>query len=207
MAGLPSDGPPMPASGVLEGMIVALAGAAAKGAAAQGCIAAAFEAVGQVLEEEARAAKAPSLPPAEGEDAAGQAGEDANATDDGDSGTPPCQPVTELTPMLDVTATQPPMEPGHSGRPQEPVDAELLAALIAIEVAAGTPKPSARASAQAALGDRDAALAASSLPDPPLMPDGELRERVDRLCARFAALGLAGAPDDGRPQPWQEAAE
>ncbi len=109
--------------------------------------------------------------------------------------------------MLDVAATQPPMDPGRSGRPQEPVDAQLLSALIAIEVAAGTPKPSARASAQAALGDRDAALAAISLPAPPPMWDGELRERVDGLCARFAVLGLAGAPDNERSEPWQDAAE
>ena len=109
--------------------------------------------------------------------------------------------------MLDVAAAQPPMDPGHSGRLQEPVDAQLLSTLIAIEVAAGTPKILARASAQAALGDRDAALAAISLPAPPPMSDGELRERVDRLCARFTSLGFAEAPDNERSEPWQDAAE
>jgi len=209
VAGLPSDEPNVPASGVLEALIPALKGAATKGATAQGCIAAAFEAVGQVLkEEEARAAGAPAeLLPTGEEHATEHMDEDAGGTDDADSDVPPRHPVTEFTPMLDVTAARPPMAPGHSGRPQEPVDAELLAALIAIEVAAGAPKPAARASAQAALGDRDAALAAITLPVPPPMSDGELRERVDRLCARFTALGLAGAPDNERPEPWRDAAE
>lgn len=39
------------------------------------------------------------------------------------------------------------------------------------------------------------------------MPDSELRKRVDRLCARFTALGQAEGPDNGRPEPWQDAAE
>jgi len=206
VAGLPSEQPDVPASGVLEGMIVALAGAAAKGVAAQGCIAAAFEAVGQVLkEEEARAAGAgaSALPSADGEDAAGQAGKDADAPDDVDGDAPACQPVTEFTPMLDLAADQLAIDPGRSGRPQEPVDAELLAALIAIEVAAGAPKPAARASAQAALGDRDAALAAIVMPEPPPMSDGELCERVNRLQAWLAALGGSEQPGD----EWRDAAE
>ena len=196
VAGLPSEQPDVPASGVLEGMITALAVAAAKGTAAQGCIAAAFEAVGQVLkEEEARAGGASALPPVDGED--------ADAAGDVDSDAPPCQPVTEFTPMLDRAADQLAINPGRSGRPQEPVDAELLAALIAIEVAAGSTKPAARASAQAALGDRDAALAAIVMPEPPPMPDGELCERVDRLQAWLAALG--GAEQSG--DEWRDAAE
>ena len=108
--------------------------------------------------------------------------------------------------MLDVTAARPSMDPGHSGRPHEPVDAELLAALIAIEVAAGASKPAARASAQAALGDRDAALAAITLPVPPPMPDGELRERLERLAAQLEASSQGGR-EDGSPGDWQEAAE
>ncbi len=208
--GLRSDTPDAPLVGVLDALVTTLTDRTATSAAAPDCIAAAFEAVGHVLEAEARA-NAPS------DAAGGTPASEMGADDDGEDGDTldaaianaelEQQPVTEFTPMLDVTATTLSTNPGPAARPQQPVDAELLSQLIAIEVAAGASKPMARASAQAALGDRDAALAAIVLPVPPPMQAGELRERLERLVAQFAALGLTAKPNDGQPEDWQDAAE
>jgi len=211
--GLRSDTPDAPHAGVLDALVTTLTSRAVAGAATQDCIADALAAVGQLVEAEARArvatdAPASGSPPADaaaadeddgpGEDAA----DEALLVDVFDG-----QPVTEFTPMLDVTATARPLAADPARRPQEPVDAELLSRLIAIEVAAGASKPMARASAQAALGERDAALAAVTLPVPPPMPAAELHERLERLRAQFPALALSAKPGDGPPEEWREAAE
>jgi len=212
--GLRSDTPHAPLAGVLDALVTTLADRAAGGAATQDCIAAAFEAVGQVLEAEARASA--TAGPSEGPPTIGMTADVPDEDDETDGDTLDAviadallerQPITEFTPMLDVTATTRPADPGPAARPQEPIDAELLSQLIAIEVAAGASKPMARASAQAALGDRDAALAAIVLPVPPPMQAGELHERLERLHAQFAGLGLAAKPEAGPPEEWQDAAE
>jgi len=209
--GLRSDAPDAPVAGVLDALVTMLASQAAAGAATQDSIAAAFRAVGQLVEAQACVAKdktAPGSPPADG------AAPDED--DDGDEDAEDeaflknefeRQPVTEFTPMLDVTATARPLDAGPARRPQEPVDAELLSRLIAIEVAAGASKPMARASAQAALGERDAALAAITLPVPPPMPAAELHDRLERLAAQLAVLGLAMKPEEGQPEGLRDAAE
>ena len=212
--GLRSDTPHASLAGVLDALVTTLADRAAGGAATQDCIAAAFEAVGQVLEAEARASA--TAGPSEGPPTIGMTADVPDEDDETDGDTLDAviadallerQPITEFTPMLDVTATTRPADPGPAARPQEPIDAELLSQLIAIEVAAGASKPMARASAQAALGDRDAALAAIVLPVPPPMQAGELHERLERLHAQFAGLGLAAKPEAGPPEEWQDAAE
>jgi len=212
--GLRSDTPHAPLTGVLDALVTTLADRAAAGAATQDCIAAAFAAVGQVLEAEARvraAADDPGSPSASGM-TADVPGEDEEANGDTlDAVTADAllkrQPVTEFTPMLDITAAMRRVDPGPAARPQGPIDTELLSQLIAIEVAAGASKPMARASAQAALGDRDAALAAIVLPVPPPMKPAELHERLERLHNQLAALGLAAKPEDGQPEKWRAAAE
>jgi len=203
--GLLFDQPAAPAVGTLAAMIDALADAAEAGLTTQDRIAAALQAAAPGPGNAASTAPVPAAgPPPDGEAADDDAAGDAA---DADGGLLERQPVTEFGPMLDVTATRRPADPGRPGRPQEPVDAELLAGLIAIEVAAGAAKAAARVSAQAALGERDAALAAIVIPVPPSMPDGELLERLQRLTAQLAALGLAGEPGDGHPGHWQDAAE
>ncbi len=210
--GLRADTPDAPSAGVLDALVTTLASRAAAGAATQRCIADAFDAVGQLLEAQARArgyASATGRLPADGVAANEDDGADdgaaagASLTDEFER-----QPVTEFTPMLDVAAAAPPLDAGPARRPQEPVDADLLSRLIAIEVAAGASKPMARASAKAALGERDAALAAIVLPTPPPMRAPELHERLQRLGTQLAALGLVAQPGAPmQPDGWQEAAE
>ena len=199
--GLLSDQAAAPATGTLVAMIDALADAAEAGSSAQDCIAAALQAAASDPKDTASTVPGPAAaPPPDGEVA-------DDDTENADADARERQPVTEFSPMLDITAIRHPADPGRSERPQEPVDAELLADLIAIEIAAGAPKAAARASAQAALGACDAALAAIVMPVPPPMPDGELLEWMDRLAARLTALGLAGETEDGRPEGRQDAAK
>lgn len=202
--GLLSEKRDAPLSGVLEAVVNAMAAAAAASATTQGCIAAALNAAGPPPIEVTDQTD-PSVP------AGGSTSEDdsdlgdkANVTDDA----PPRQPVTTFTPMLDVTATAPPVAPGPAGRPVEPVDSRLLAELIAIEVAGGASKYAAKENALAALGERDASLAGIVFPEKPTMHPGELGERLDRLTACFAVLAVTATARTGQPQDgWPLAAE
>ena len=204
--GLLSDERDPPLAGVLGAMAGALAGAAAAGATAQGCIAAALDAAGRAAGGEAGGGGA-AADPSRSPDATEEGGGDDGGAGAEAAEAPERRPVTEFTPMLDIAASARPEDHGRAGKPREPVDGRLLADLAAIEVAAGAPKAAARASALAALGERDAALAGITLPVPPPLAAGELRERLERLNARLGTLGLAGLPEGGQPEGgWRDAA-
>ena len=219
--GLLWDAREPPMDEVLGAMIGALTAESAAGATAAACVSAAVDAAGpparaaaQQVADSAAARVAARQDTSPGARAGGEASNgdraDQDEVDDGagcgaDQGRPGRSaqgPITEFTPMLGLAQEAPVAPPSPPGKPVDPVDAKLLAALVAIEVAAGAPRFAARAAASAALGDRDAALAGIVPPRPPTMPDGELRERVDRLMAQLAALCPAG----GTPGAWQAAA-
>lgn len=215
--GLLSDGREPPPDGVLGAMAAALAAAAAAGATTQGCIAAALDAAGRA---DAALAATPgsAAPPAAGEgeeerpDPEGSKDRDGPEGSEGEGGNGAGSgrrlPVTEFTPMLDVASGQPPNGPGRAGRPREPVDEGLLAALTAIEAAAGARKTDAAAAARATLAERDAALAAAPLPDTLPAADGELPALLERVNARLAAFGAGARDGAGRPgDGWSDAAE
>lgn len=185
--GLPFETQDEHVSGVLDAMVRALLDAARQGVTTNGCIAAMIEAA------------APVSPPDTGENANALPPRSPDPADDEDDAADEAalQPVTEFTPMLDIATEATPPAPARPDRPREPVDARLRADLIAIEVAAGAPKVAALASALATLGDRDAALAGITWPEPPPMQEGELREQIDRLNTQLAPLCVVLPPDSG----------
>ena len=206
--GLLSGDQEPPLDKVLDAMASTLAAVAAAGGTAGECVAAAVDAAGPASKAAAQRAAIPHLRLIASDDdaAAGdgsEEGEDENERDEDDHGPPAGPPVTEFSGMLGLTAETPVVGAGPPGKPHEPVDTKLLAALTAIEVAAGLSKPVARAAAAAALGDRDAALAAIVLPSKPTMTEVERQKRLDRLLAQLAALGPAAQPGDN----WRAAAE
>jgi hypothetical protein len=93
--------------------------------------------------------------------------------------------VTELDPMLDgregETAAASTPETPH-----DPINAHRFARLVAAELKAGLLPDDARASALAALGERDAAAAAIFLPPPPPMTRSRFLAHVHRLTATLA---------------------
>ena len=173
--GLLSDLPDAPLGPVLGAMAAAFAALAGQGAAMPACVAAAIEAAGRVA-----AANAASRRPGGPALAAASRHEAGPAPD-----APGRQPITVFTPMLDIATERPAVEPGRSGRPMQPVDAELLATFCAIERAAGAPRAAAQASALAALAERDRALAALEQPDAVGTADPALCETIQRLIAAF----------------------
>lgn len=183
-----------PLDKVLDTMASTLAAIAAAGGTAEDCVAAAVDAAGPASKTAAQLAAIPNLRLIASDDGAAasdgsEEGEDDNERDEDDHGTPAGPPITEFSGMLGLTAEAPVVEAGPPGKPHEPVDAKLLAALTSIEVAAGLSKPAARAAAAAAVGDRDVALAAIVLPSKLPMTEVERQERLDRLLAQLAALG------------------
>ena len=188
--GLLSDLPEEPLDATLTAMVAALA-AAAEGMATSACVAACIEAAGAsvsggtgVAAPLAPSAQLALIPrqPLPVNDAGGR------------------QPITEFTPMLDITAGRPLTEPGQAGRPMEPVDAALLDALRAIELAAGRSRTAAQASALATLGERDRAMAAARLPARAGTANDEAAAAaLEQLIARLAPDELQ-AKDDGLPQ-------
>ncbi len=97
-------------------------------------------------------------------------------------------PVTSVTPMLAAASQVTFVGPPAVGLPNEPVDAGLLRGIAAIERASGVPEPSARSAALSILGDRDAALEAITVIDPPLMPVGVLRRHLDAVIRELASV-------------------
>lgn len=199
-----------PLEGVLAAMAEALERADAAGASPSEWATAALDAAGCASAAPAGGTVVPLRPSVDASPDAGVAGdEDENE----DAAPPPSaagtgRPVTEFTPMLDVVAVAPPQAATPAPKPREPVDDKLLKALIGIEAAAGAPKARARASALAALGARDAALAAIQLPDSPRAAVAGVQDRVERLTARIDDLVAAARPADGPSDDgWQEAAE
>jgi len=213
--GLLSDDRELPLDGVLHAMVDTLAAAVAAGGTAGDCVAAAVDAARPAAQASAPAQRAAILLRRElatnddaaaddgtGEGSADGTEDEEEAEEEGD-GTPARPPVTEFSGMLGLTAETLVAKAIPPGKPHEPVDPKLLAALIAIEVAAGLSKPAARAAAAAALGERDRALATIVLPPKPSMADGERQERLDRLLAQLATLGPAAQPGGA----WRAAAE
>ena len=188
--GLLSDMPDPPLAATLSAMVAAFVASAAEGGPASAGVSAAIAAAGKV-------AAASKLPTPE----AGSVGLPAPDPDDGGcaADAPGRQPVTVFTPMLDLSAECPAAAPGQAGRPVEPVDAELLARLRAIELAAGAARPAAQANALAALGERDRALAASRLPERPVGSEDRLHECLQRLIALIAP-GQDDETGDALPQ-------
>ena len=184
--GLLSDLPEPALDATLAALVAALTASAATDAPLGVGVAAAIAAAGDVV---ARAPPAPAgirlavLASDQDEERAG--------------GGPGRQPVTVFTPMLDLSAERLAASPGQVGRPVEPVDADLLASLRAIERAAGAAKPAAQANALAALGERDRALAASRLPERLAGPDDNLCECLERL---IALIGPGQDDNDALPQ-------
>ncbi len=201
---------------VLEAMISTLAAAVAAGGTAPACIAAAVEAAGSAATASNRlppsrlvfsvAAALPTEPVIDEEDEDGDDDEEDGA-DDAKAAIGGAAPravlITEFSPMLGQAEETTAAQPASPSKPQEPVDAKLLAGLTSIEIAAGLPRSAARAAAAATLGERDAALLTVVFLRKPLMPEADLLNCLEQLTAGFAALHPA-AQEAGS---WQDAAE
>ena len=79
-------------------------------------------------------------------------------------------PVTAVSPMLVAASGGPVSGPQTDMPPEPPIDASLLRRLIDIEATLGVPPAVARGAAIGALSERDLALAASAVVEPPPMP-------------------------------------
>jgi intracellular multiplication protein IcmO len=131
-----------PVSPGLAALLQGFALAAANGSDARGCAQGALAALAEVPAEK-RAHHAPA--PADG------------------------MPVTAVTPMLSNASQFVWGGAEAEGLPNEPIDARLLRGITAIERFAGVPQPSARGSALLILAERDEALAAVTVIEPPEM--------------------------------------
>jgi intracellular multiplication protein IcmO len=105
----------------------------------------------------------------------------------------PLRVVTELDAMLDGREGERPV-PADPEAPQDPIDAQLFALHVATEMAAGASRADARASALAAMGERDAAAAAITLPTPPAMEPALFAAHVRRLNGALRAASRAAQP-------------
>jgi len=95
--------------------------------------------------------------------------------------------------MLDGREGERPV-PADPEAPQDPIDAQLFALHVATEMAAGASRADARASALAAMGERDAAAAAITLPTPPAMEPALFAAHVRRLNGALRAASRAAQP-------------
>ena len=95
-------------------------------------------------------------------------------------------PVTGVTPMLVIASATVFAGPETASLPNEPVDAPLLRGITAIERASGAATSVARSRAVAVLAERDAALAAVKIVEPPAMTPEVFQ---DHLAAMGRELG------------------
>ena len=95
--------------------------------------------------------------------------------------------------MLDGREGERPV-PSDPGAPRDPVDAQLFALHVATEMATGASREQARASALAAIGERDAAAAAIAVPTPPAMDPALFGAHLRRLTGALRAASRAAQP-------------
>ena len=97
-------------------------------------------------------------------------------------------PMTAVTPML-AAASKRPLAGGEAeGPPNEPVDAPLLRGIAAIESLAGASPASARSAALSILAERDEALRAPVVVEPPPIDASTFRAKLEAVMRQLAAL-------------------
>jgi len=97
-------------------------------------------------------------------------------------------PMTAVTPML-AAASKGPLAGGEAeGSPKEPVDGPLLRGIAAIEGLAGAAPASARSTALSILAERDEALRAPMVVEPPPIDAATFRRNLEAVMRQLAAL-------------------
>jgi len=102
--------------------------------------------------------------------------------------------VTSVTPMLAAASASPVPAAETMGPPHEPVDANLLRSLSAIQRAAGMPAASARLAALSVIAERDEALAADVVVDPPPMSVEAFQAHLTSAMDQLRALRDVAVP-------------
>jgi intracellular multiplication protein IcmO len=97
-------------------------------------------------------------------------------------------PMTAVTPML-AAASKRPLAGGEAeGPPNEPVDGPLVRGVAAIESLAGASPASARSAALSILAERDEALRAPVVVEPPPIDASTFRANLEAVMRQLAAL-------------------
>jgi intracellular multiplication protein IcmO len=105
-------------------------------------------------------------------------------------------PVTVLTTMLETASARKVPGPSTTGRPHEPIDDRLLRGIAALEEAAGASPAAGRRTAISTLAERDAALGAIRIVEPPAMSVGTLQQHlaaIERELVRLRTGAKASA--------------
>jgi intracellular multiplication protein IcmO len=100
-------------------------------------------------------------------------------------------PFTGVTPMLAHASVSTFAGPETPGSPNEPVDIQLLRSIASIEQAAGAAEVASRNGAMSILAERDAALAAIEIVDPPAMSHAAFQQHLTSIIRELSGLSVA----------------
>ena len=96
--------------------------------------------------------------------------------------------------MLAYASVSPFAGPETPGSPNEPVDVQLLRSIASIERAAGAAEVASRNEAMSILAERDAALAAIEIVDPPAMSHAAFQQHLTSIMRELSGLSVTARP-------------
>jgi hypothetical protein len=101
-------------------------------------------------------------------------------------------PVTSLTPMLSVSSKHVFAGPEQASLPNEPIDDRLLRRIAEVERASGVGETMLHGAGLSILADRDEALAATVVVEPPSMPAEVLEKHIKAIIEQLANMRSVG---------------